>query len=234
MSDISAISGAGTPAATESTNELAGALGQQTFLNLLTTQLQYQDPLDPMSNEAFVEQLATFSTLEELISINSTLEAVYMGVASMNNASMAALVGSEVVAMGDGLTYDGVSDPVELHYDAAEATTSATVTVLDSEGSVVWSGEAGTLEQGEGFYEWDGKKTNGERAKEGDYTFKIEGTDADGDDVVITTLLVGTVTEMDYSTGTPRPSIEGTPVDIADILRLTIAAEGSEEAPEES
>ncbi len=231
MSDVSGISGT-DPTATQ--NELSGALGQETFLNLLTVQLQHQDPLDPMSNEAFVEQLATFSTLEELININATLEAVYLGVASMNNASMAGLVGTEVVAKADRFNYDGTSTDVPLSYEATEATSATTLTVTDSDGSIVYSGEIGGLETGEGTYVWDGRTTKGDQAPEGEYTFKYSGTDADGADVDITSLIIGTVTEMDYSTGTPQPSVEGIAVGIADILRLTIAEQGSEENPEES
>ncbi len=233
MSEISTV-GTTDTASTATGNELSGALGQETFLNLLTVQLQHQDPLDPMSNEAFVEQLATFSTLEELISINATLEAVYLGVASMNNASMANLVGTEVVARADTIAYDGESTEVSLAFDAPEATTATTVTITDSEGHVVYSGDAGAFEAGEGAWTWDGRTTEGSQAEEGDYTFEFEGTDADGDDVAITSLVVGTITEMDYSTGTPQPSVEGTPIGIADILRLTIADEGSEKSSEET
>ena len=58
-------------------------MGQDTFLKLLTTQMQNQDPMNPQSSEAFVEQLATFSSLEQLMGIQSSLEAVYMGIASI-------------------------------------------------------------------------------------------------------------------------------------------------------
>ncbi len=233
MSEISSV-GTTDTTTTSTSNELSGALGQETFLNLLTVQLQHQDPLDPMSNEAFVEQLATFSTLEELISINATLEAVYLGVASMNNASMANLVGTEVVAIADTFTYDGESTEVALNYSAPEDTTATTVTITNSDGEVVYSGDAGPFEAGEGAWTWDGRTTEGGQAEEGEYTFSFSGTDGDGEEVAITSLLVGTVTEMDYSTGTPQPKVEGTAVGIADILRLTLADDGSDGSSEES
>lgn len=49
-------------------------LGKDEFLKLLVAQLQNQDPLSPLKNEAFVAQLATFSSLEQLISINKAVQ----------------------------------------------------------------------------------------------------------------------------------------------------------------
>ena len=78
-----------TISATSSTNPLLAAatsdsqsqtkqtdlqnIGKTEFLNLLVAQLQHQDPLDPLKNEAFVAQLATFSSLEQLIGINTAV-----------------------------------------------------------------------------------------------------------------------------------------------------------------
>jgi flagellar basal-body rod modification protein FlgD len=228
MSEISSISTTASTTATTSTNELSGQLGQETFLKLLTVQLQNQDPLDPMSNEAFVEQLATFSMLEELINVNATLEAVYMGVVSMNNASMAGLVGTQVVARADDFAYDGESDTVSLAFDAPQQSVGTQVNITDSDGTVIYSGDIGEMESGEGAWTWDGKKTDGSRASEGDYSFQFTGTDADGNSVAFVSLIIGTIDEMDYSTGTPLPSVDGIPIEVADIIRLTLSDTGSE------
>ena len=82
-------------------------MGQEAFLTLLVTQLQHQDPLDPQDNEAFVAQLAQFSSLEQLTTANGSLESLYVAMASMNNASMTQLLGQDVRAYGDTFSYDG-------------------------------------------------------------------------------------------------------------------------------
>lgn len=56
----------------EATNEL----GEEAFLNILMTQLKYQDPLDPMDNTEFISQLAEFNTLEQMQSMNTTLSSM--------------------------------------------------------------------------------------------------------------------------------------------------------------
>jgi len=224
MSSILGISGVSDATALSRENEpVAGSseMNRDTFLMLLTTQLQNQDPTAPMDNQEFVAQLAQFTTLEQQVTMNSTMESVYMGIASMNNATMAALVGTDVVAVGNGFEYDGEAESVELHYKADDDVSSGTLTIYDEEGRVVYSREISGLDEGEGSLTWDGTDSSGERAEAGNYTFEITGTDSQEKNVAVHELVVGTITEMDYSSGGPRPTVEGYPMDIGDILRLT-------------
>ena len=209
------------------TDGMGGALGRDTFLRLLTTQMQNQDPSSPMDNEEFVAQLAQFTSLEQLMGIQSNLESVYMAISAMNNASMANLLGTDVVALGTG-THVGESGSVDLHWDAQTDASTASITVLDANGSPVYNEELGNIEAGEGSFTWDGKDENGERVPEGDYTFVVNAYDQSGQSVTVQTLIVGTVDEMDYTTGSPQPSIDGTAVDIGSILRLTSGEESDD------
>ncbi|HHO51814.1 MAG TPA: flagellar hook assembly protein FlgD [Deltaproteobacteria bacterium] len=214
----------GQPAPTAPTDE---ALGEEAFLRLLTEQLQNQDPLDPMKNEEFVAQLAQFSSLEQLFGLQATMEAVYLGIASMNNASMATLLGTDVVALGDTVHLDE-SGSESLHFEAASSFSQATITLTDESGRVVQTLEIGGRDAGAFEVEWDGTDLDGQRLEEGDYTFSIEATDADGQPVAVDTLITGIVDEMDYSTGTPQPSIQGVSVPLEDIRRLTDGTPGAQ------
>jgi flagellar basal-body rod modification protein FlgD len=198
---------------------MGGELGRDTFLRLLTTQMQNQDPSSPMDNGEFVAQLAQFSSLEQLMGIQSNLESVYLAISAMNNAAMANLLGTEVVAIGNGI-HIGESGSVDLHWEAATGAATASITVLDGDGHPVYNEELGSIEAGEGSFTWDGLNENGERVSEGDYTFVVNAFDQSGQPVAVQTLVVGTIDEMDYSNGGPQPSIDGTVVDIGSILRL--------------
>lgn len=202
-------------------------LGQETFLRLLTEQMQHQDPMDPMKNEDFVAQLAQFSSLEQLMGLQGVMEGVYVGIMSMNNASMASLVGTEVVASGNQVRIeDGVG--VDLHFDSPTDLEGGSITIKDENGVVVRTMDIGAQESGEFTVAWDGTDDDGQAVDDGLYTFEIEATDSDGE-ADVATRIVGTVTEMDYSTGTPQPSIEGVVVGIDAILKLT-ADDGAEAA----
>lgn len=224
---VSEVSAAATVASTSSTTQTGTTdLGEDTFLTLLTTQMQNQDPLEPMSNEDFVAQLAQFSSLEELQGISSGLESIYLLDASMNNAQMVNLIGQEVTAVGDSFAYSGEGS-TELHYDAQGALSSGTVTITDADGTVVYTGDLGTAAEGEGSWTWDGKTTSGEQAPAGTYTFAVTGSDASGNEVVVDELNVGTVEEMSFESGTAQPTVNGVPIEIGDILRISTPGAGT-------
>lgn len=191
---------------------------QDTFLKLLTTQLSNQDPTSPMENEQFLSQLAQFSSLEQLMGMQNTMQAVYGGIQAMNNASMAGLLGTEVTARGNTVAV-GEEGTASLGWANAEGVTDATLNITDASGKVVRSVDLGLIDS-EGTYEWDGEDRDGNRVEPGEYSFSISATNADGEAVFVETRVVGIVDGMDYSTGNPQPFINGVPVDLGDLITL--------------
>ena len=215
---------AAATASTAATQEL----GQDAFLNLLVTQLQYQDPLDPQENEAFIAQLAQFSQVEQLTNANDALANLYQAMASMNNASMTQLLGQNVRAHGDTFQYDGDGD-VELHFDASAQTSSSTLTVTDESGSVVFTSEIGALSEGEGSYTWSGNSLRGGTAEAGEYTFSVSASDSDGDPVAVQEIIEGEIDGMGFESGTPVPSINGVDISLGDIIRVSTPGAGDDD-----
>lgn len=208
----SSLSGATTTSATDE-------MGKDTFLKLLTTQMQYQDPLNPMSNEQFVAQLAQFSSLEQLQGLTSGMESLYLVNVSMNNAAMTNLIGKDLVASGNAIQYGG-SGSANLNYNATADAAAATVTVTNSEGQVVYTGDMGALSEGEGVWSWDGKDLDGQTVPEGEYTFEIAATDANGAEIAVDGRIVGTVSGMDLSSGSPLLTVNGVTIELGAILSV--------------
>ena len=217
MSTISTISTSSSLPTTSTTGSTE--LSKDTFLRLLTTQLQNQDPLNPMSNEEFVAQLAQFSSLEQLQGVNSQLETLNMVNTSMNNASMVNLMGQDVVAASDTFHYSGEGS-TDLMYTASEAFSSGSITIYNEDGTLVDTITLNTGEAGEQTLSWDGTDQNGEPLPEGNYTFSIAASNENGDAVSVTTLIQGTIDEMSFVDGVPQPSVDGVPVSVGNIIRL--------------
>jgi len=219
--------------ATAEAESLASAdlQGQDTFMRLLVTQMQHQDPLNPQSNEEFVAQLAQFTSLEQLMGVNDQLGSLYSATSAMNNASMTQLLGRNVVAYSDTFEYSGTGDH-DLHFDVPSDVESTTITVMDEEGNVVAREELGAFAAGEHQWTWDGNNVHGNPVDGGTYTFSVSGSDSSGNEVYISSLLVGEVDKMSYETGTPTPSIEGTSFSVSNILRVETSNDSDGETSE--
>lgn len=194
-------------------------LGQEAFLTLLVTQLQNQDPLDPQKNEEFVAQLAQFSSLEQLTSANTSLESLYLAMASMNNASMTQLLGQQVRAYGDTFSFDGETS-VPLTIDSSHALEGATLTVMDDTGRIIYSEELGPMEAGETDLSWDGSTISGGTAEEGVYSFAVTPRGTTPEDFELLTIVTGVIDGMSFETGTPVPSMGGAEIDLSAILEV--------------
>jgi flagellar basal-body rod modification protein FlgD len=207
--------------------EASGELGQDSFLKLLVAQMQHQDPLNPQGNEEFIAQLAQFTSLEQLMGVNTALGDLYAATTSMNNAQMTQLLGRDVTAYSDEIPYEGEGSK-ELHYQAASDVERMTVTVLDSDGKVVSREEVSGVEAGEGSWTWDGKDVHGVQAPEGTYTVSINAFDAVGNPVTVHSLLKGQINEMSYATGAPVPFVDGIEISISEILRVETSTRDEE------
>jgi flagellar basal-body rod modification protein FlgD len=199
----------GVGAATNTTNSEAGASrtrlsdNYDTFLVLLTAQLQNQDPLAPMDSTQFTQQLVQFSQVEQQIRTNEQLE----GLVGQYNAAAAgaalSYLGRDAIIEGDETYLAG--DPAQANwaYRMPETATSMTIQVKDMQGRVVYETNTAARGAGEHLFTWDGKKTNGETAADGVYQVSIEATNADGEAITPTVSVRETIMGVDFSGATP-------------------------------
>jgi hypothetical protein len=106
-----------------------GAMGQTAFLTLFTTQLQNQNPLDPMENEAFVAQLAQFSQLEATTKMSDNLQNLVASMSNERMSSMSGLLGKKI-AISDGKALLSGAQPVEGAVTLANDVDSITLKVF--------------------------------------------------------------------------------------------------------
>ncbi len=174
------VSGVNSTTATSSYTTSSTQESQDQFLQLLVTQIQNQNPLDPMSNEEFTSQLTQFSMLEQLEQMNSNF-AADMGISqSLNNTMMLDIVGRTATVLGDGVDVADETATGSRLQSSGDGT--ATVEVHNSAGEVVATYLA-DVELGWNDIDWNGLTDNGEAAPDGTYTLSVTVVDRAGNDI---------------------------------------------------
>jgi flagellar basal-body rod modification protein FlgD len=176
-------------------------LGKDDFLNLLITQLQYQDPLSPLDSAEFTSQLAQFSSLEQMSNVNENLEVLQLYQASINNSQAVGFIGKTIKALGNSLgVEDGVADPI--HFELADDASDVLVHIYGSQGNLIKTIQPGALSAGEQSVEWDGTDNDGNKVSDGAYTLEVIATDSNTNTVSATTLMTASVSGVSFKDGT--------------------------------
>lgn len=170
------------------TNSLSSALSQpgtggdefNSFLQLLTAQIRNQDPLAPLESTQFVEQLATFSTLEQQVQSNSSLEGIAQGINQLQSLIANQWLGETVSIETPTVPFD--DKPLEFTFDKSEGVTRSVLTIYDSEDRAVWSE---TLDPSAELHNWSGQTNDGIDAKRGE-TYRFNVTQYQGDQFLST------------------------------------------------
>ncbi len=214
-----------TPAATTASTSSNGysaassqqALNQnyQTFLKLLTTQLQNQDPLDPQDSSQFTNQLVEFSQVEQQIDTNSTLDTMLTNQETSMTTQATNYIGRSVAGTGDTFTFDG-SDSVPLGYTLASAAASSTVTITNSSGAVVYS-QNGATSAGNNAFTWNGQDSSGNDLPAGTYMLSVSADDSGGNQIDTTTVVPGTVTSVTASGGSTYLTVGGNSIPLSEV-----------------
>lgn len=196
-----------------------------TFLSLLTTQLKYQDPIDPLNTDEFTSQLVQFSQVEQQISSNDKLDAL-LTQAGFNQISFAAsLTGKSAEVRGSEQAFDG-QNPVGFGYDMPPGAISATISILDESGTLVYSVGAETA-AGRHPFDWDGIGIDGAAAPAGTYGISVTGQDSEGNAITADTSVVRRVTGVDLSGTAVLVETDGGSFDINEILAIHDADGGA-------
>lgn len=163
------------------------------FLKLLTTQLQNQDPLNPMDTSEYTQQLVQYSQVEQEMQQTGTLNDILSNLSSQGVSQASSFIGREVRFDSDTAGLKG-DTPATWSYATTGKPTVLTATIKDSDGKVVK--EVKLDPASEGRFSWDGKMDNGSTAPDGAYTLSLTATDGKGADVPMTINAVGIVKDV--------------------------------------
>jgi flagellar basal-body rod modification protein FlgD len=198
MTVSSTTSATSTSSTTSSLTAQTGADLQNTFMKLLVTQLQNQDPLNPMDNSQMTAQLAQINTVSGIQNLNTTMT----NLASQSAASQgAALIGRTVQAPSSSLTL--ASGTASFGVSAPRGADDAVVTITNSAGVAVRTVDLGSLSSGSTNFTWNGKDDKGNTLADGQYKMAVSATKS-GKTTTASTLASTTVTGVNISNGTTQ------------------------------
>ncbi len=205
--------------ATQTSESPNSVMGKDDFLKLLVTQLQNQDPLNPADSTEFTAQLATFSSLEELQNINTTLSGVSTSQSILTNSQAVDYIGKRIQALGDRIYLsDGQADPVEFTLSADAA--GVYVRIYDQYGEFVRDMELGALGSGQHGVQWDGLDGDGQQASDGSYQYEVIAMDVDGNLTDVTSFTTGTVSGVYYKNGTAYLVTADQEIALGDVVQV--------------
>ncbi len=142
---------------------------QDRFLKLLITQMQNQDPLNPMDNAQLTSQIAQISTVSGIDKLNTTIGDMASAFSSSQSLQASALIGHGVLAEGNtleldqGLAVGGIA--------LKEPADDITVSILNKSNETVRTLDLKAQKSGIAQFAWDGKTDGGTAAADGNYTF---------------------------------------------------------------
>jgi len=205
---ITSAPGTGSSSSSSSTASSTATTGIadnfQTFLTLLTTQLQNQNPLDPLDTNQFTQQLVQFAGVEQQLKSNDQLKSLIDIEKSAQATQALVYVGNTVAVDGSKAQFDK-SATWNFHSDK---NTSATITITNSAGQTAYTGNF-SLKEGNSSFVWDGKGNDGVQWPAGTYTLTATGKASSGNNVAISTDVQGIVDSVDLTASPPLLSIGG-------------------------
>lgn len=201
----------------------SGIMGKDDFMNLLITQMRYQDPLNPADSSQFASQLAQFSSLEQLSNLNENvqagLDADYLLAQSINNTLTATLIGKDVKLSGNDLTNNG-DNSVKLGYNLPVQASDISIKIYNSNGTLVR--EIKDLEKSEGDHKlsYDFTDNNGSKLPSGQYRFEFEVKNLQDETISIENYKFGSIDGVKFSEMGTTLMVNGVQYNLADIMEI--------------
>jgi flagellar basal-body rod modification protein FlgD len=189
-----------------------------TFLTLLTTQLQNQDPLSPMDSNTFTQQLVEFSQVEQQINTNNNLQ-------SLIQLQSAGETISSIPLVGDQIEYNSATAPLQngqatFNYTLPTASAQTELVVTDSNNNVIYN-TTGSTSAGTSSFVWNGESNSGQQMPNGgNYTLQVLATGANNASISATIQSTGTVNSVAVNSGQPTFNVNGISVPMTELVTV--------------
>lgn len=194
-------------------------MGQDTFLTLLVTQLQNQDPLNPLEGTEFTAQLAQFSSLEKLNTINDNIEHLNLYQSSINNSQAVTFIGKDITASGNSV-YLNQGLTKEVKFELENEAKAVFINIYNPGGTLVKTIEAEEMHAGIQKIVWDGTDNNDSELSEGKYTFDVQAIDVNDNPVQASTFIAGIVSGVQFINGVANLVMDNQQIPMGNVIEV--------------
>jgi flagellar basal-body rod modification protein FlgD len=189
----------------------------QSFLTLLTTQLQNQNPLDPLDTNQFTQQLVEFAGVQQQLNTNDSLATLVSLQQTAQSTQALGFVGKVAVVSGNTAALTNSSATWDLSFPT---NANATISIASSTGQTVFSGNFSVTAGSNQPFMWNGKASDGTQLPDGNYTLTATAQDSSNNTVAVTTAVQGLVNSVDLTQTPPLLSIGGQTFTVNQILGI--------------
>ena len=210
-------SGTSSAAATNAlaSQQIAGNF--QSFLQLLTTQLQNQNPLDPLDTNQFTQQLVEFAGVQQQLNTNDSLATLVSLQQTAQSTQALGFVGKTAVVTGSTAQLTSSTATWGLN---VPADSTVTINITNSTGQTVYTNQYQVSKGNNQGYTWNGQGTDGTQYPDGAYTLTATGKDSSGNNVAISTEIQGVVSSVDLTQSPPLLTIGGQTYTVSQIQSI--------------
>src|SRR6266702_4923546 len=200
------------PSSNSSNSSLSSTSGStlagnfQTFLQLLTTQLQNQNPLDPLDTNQFTQQLVEFASVEQQLKTNDQLTALVALQQTTQATQALGFVGKTAVVDGNTTALSSSQAAWQLNIPTSS---TVNISIANSKGQTVFTGSYSASAGDNQPFTWNGQGNDGTQWPDGLYTLTATAADASGNSVAVSTQVGGTVSSVDLTQTPPLLSVNG-------------------------
>ncbi|MBF0209051.1 MAG: hypothetical protein HQK53_19500, partial [Oligoflexia bacterium] len=192
-------------------------MGKNEFLNLLTYQLQNQDPTNPFDDKKLTADLAQFSQLEQLAEMKTLMEKQSSNKILEQKSYAANLLGKRVSTSGETINLDAEGDISKLNFFIPDDAAKVVVRVFDAKRNMIAQINPGGLPAGNHTLQWNGKNLDGSYAAKGMYSFQVLAYKDTGESISAETKIVGIVKGVEFDGENTILVVNGKRIDLRDI-----------------
>ncbi len=210
---------AASSASALASSQIAGNF--QSFLTLLTTQLQNQNPLDPLDTNQFTQQLVEFAGVQQQLNTNDSLATLVSLQQTAQSTQALGFVGQTVVVNGNTAALTNSSATWQL---SVPSNSTVNISIASSTGQTVFTGKYAVSAGNNQPFTWNGEGTDGTQYPAGQYTLTATAADSTGAVVAVTTQVEGVVSSVDIAKSPPLLTVNGQTYTVNQIASVASAS----------